>query len=184
MKYSEKIRYAIVIATRFHHGQFRRGDETLPYIIHPYSVAMLLFDYTDDEDVIAAALLHDTLEDTAYTVNELNRDFGPRVREIVCAVTEDKQASWRKRKEGYIEGLKVAGEEALLVATADKIHNLEAHISEVKRVGVKHWDPFNKGAVEYLWFYGEVLKVIQENLDSDIVQKLEVLYEDAKKLFA
>ena len=180
---SAKIERAIAVAAKYHHGQFRRGDQALPYIMHPFSVAMMLFEYTDDEDVVVAALLHDTLEDTVYTTALLERDFGARVKEIVLTVTEDKQLPWRKQKEGYIKNLKVAGKEALLVAAADKIHNLRSHVDEAKISGAEYWDLFKMSVEEYMWFYGEVLKVLQDRLDSDIVKRLEILYAEARSYF-
>ena len=86
--YTYKIEQAIKAAAILHDGQLRKGNVPLPYITHLYAVAMILESYTEDEDTIVAGLLHDTLEDTDYTPEELEADFGKEVCEAVLAVTE------------------------------------------------------------------------------------------------
>ena len=85
--YSYRIEQAIRAASVLHKNQLRKGSMPFPYITHLVATAFTLMDYTDDEDVIIAALLHDTLEDTDYTIDELQEDFGGKVRELVEAVT-------------------------------------------------------------------------------------------------
>ena len=106
-----------------------------PYITHLVATAFTLFDYTKDEDVIIAALLHDTLEDTDYTSAELAEDFGGRVCELVETVTEPKSTPehripWLERKMIYAKQLKKGPKEAVLIATADKIHNFRTMVED------------------------------------------------------
>ncbi len=120
-------------ATRLHAGQTRK-DSSTPYITHPVAVAGILSRYTDDDDTLCAAFLHDTLEDVdGYSYDRLKQDFGSRVADIVKEVSEDKvpgdsretsKTSWRQRKEGYIGNLQNNSREALMVSCADKIANL------------------------------------------------------------
>ena len=78
-----RIEKAIEIAIRIHERQKRKGDGVTPYVVHPISVAILLSRYTDDEDLLIAAFLHDALEDTSYSTLQLKKDFGSKVIKIV-----------------------------------------------------------------------------------------------------
>ena len=86
--FTGRIEQAIALALRAHEGQVRKGDGQLPYVVHPVTVALILSRYTGDEDTIIAGLLHDTLEDTLVTKEEVERGFGERVRDMVLDVTE------------------------------------------------------------------------------------------------
>ena len=88
MSYSYRIEQAIRAAAVLHKDQVRRGQTPFPYITHLYAVATLVADYTEDENVIIAALLHDSIEDTDYTPDELKDDFGGEVMDLVLGVTE------------------------------------------------------------------------------------------------
>ena len=98
--YSYRIEQALRAATILHKDQVRKGSVPIPYVSHLFAVAMIASDYTDDEDVIIACLLHDTLEDTDYTAQDLEEDFGGAIRELVEAVSEPQdttflQPSWK-----------------------------------------------------------------------------------------
>ena len=90
------IQEAARFATKAHEGMLRKGGK-MPYIYHPLEVALLVSRMTKDEEVIAAGYLHDVLEDTAVTEEELEQAFGRRVLELVKAETEDKSLSWEER---------------------------------------------------------------------------------------
>jgi len=184
MKLTPKIQKAINVAAVEHHGQHRRGIRR-PYIVHPFSVAFVLSEFTDDEDVIVAALLHDVLEDShKYTYNNMKREFGRRVVRIVKEVSEDKEewasedkkASWERRKLSYLNKLKTDSREALLVSAADKIHNLLAMIEAYEEKGETVWQKFNAPVEKRLWYYGEVLRILQARLDNNIVGRFEKIY--------
>ncbi len=91
MHYSYRIEQALRASAILHKDQVRKGDVPYPYVTHTFAVAMIVSDYTDKEEVIVAALLHDTLEDTDYTEDELTEDFGNTVRELVVSVTKPAQ---------------------------------------------------------------------------------------------
>src|SRR3990167_4511622 len=136
MEFTEKIERAIRKSAELHDGQKRENTKT-PYVIHPFSVAFMLSAHTDDENVIVAVLLHDVLEDVpSYTKEDIVKEFGSHVAQIVSEVTEDKSISdWKSRKEKYLEGLSVASKEAFMVALADKLHNTESLIRVYKKYG-------------------------------------------------
>jgi len=184
MELTQKIQKAINIATEKHLGQVRKWDG-LPYITHPFTVAVLLSDYTDNEDVICAGLLHDVLEGVKdYGFAKLEKDFGWNVAGIVKEVSEDKdpdieynqKATWKRRKEGYLKHLKKASEEAMLVCAADKIHNLLSMIASYEEQGDKMWEQFNASPEECMWFYKECLDILRKALDNRIVKHLGYAY--------
>ena len=85
-----KIEKAVLFATKAHAGAFRKGTNR-PYILHPIEAMSIVMKFTEDEDVIAAAVLHDTLEDTSVTREQLEIEFGSRVATLVASVSEDKK---------------------------------------------------------------------------------------------
>ncbi|MCA9353958.1 MAG: bifunctional (p)ppGpp synthetase/guanosine-3',5'-bis(diphosphate) 3'-pyrophosphohydrolase [Candidatus Kaiserbacteria bacterium] len=133
--YTYKIEQAIKAAALLHQDQLRKGDIGLPYITHLMAVMMILRDYTTDEDTLVAALLHDTLEDTDYTIEELQEDFGKTVAQYVETVTEQRNESsgkleWAEIKKAYAKQLKKGPEQAVMIAAADKIHNLRSMVED------------------------------------------------------
>ena len=110
-----------------HRGQTRKDAERTPYINHPLAVARLLSETAgiQDAQVIAAALLHDTVEDTDATVDEIGEEFGQAVRDIVIEVTDDKSLPSARRKQLQIENAAGLSHAARLVKLADKICNLQ-----------------------------------------------------------
>lgn len=172
---------AINIAAALHDGQKRKGD-SLPYIVHPLIVGLILMDYTNDEDIIAAGILHDTLEDTIYSKEELERDFNPRIAQFVLGVTEPaKPLPWRERKNGYLGHLVTAGHEARLICAADKLHNLQSMIDAFQKYGESAFEKFNAPSDKKLWFYEECLKILQK--DPDMPQPLLEAIESAINSF-
>lgn len=185
MKYTEKIHTAIILASILHDAQRRKGDDS-PYINHPYGVGFLLGQYTDDEDIVVAGLLHDVLEDVAgYSLEDMERDFGARVANIVLDVTEKKDPraskkikkdTWQERKDGYISHLSVACEEALFVSCADKIHNIYTLTDAYRKQGDTIWKKF-RSQEESLWFYGAVLEALKKRLHHPLIQEYERAYQ-------
>lgn len=119
---------AIVFATEKHASQRRKNAAADPYIIHPLRVAQLLANvggYADDVELLEAAVLHDTLEDTATTMDELSRRFGPRVAMLVAQVSDDKSASKVERKRAQIQRVAsgLIDHRACLIKLADKLDN-------------------------------------------------------------
>jgi guanosine-3',5'-bis(diphosphate) 3'-pyrophosphohydrolase len=122
---------AFELASTHHFGQTRKGGR--PYLTHPLSVARLLKKNNFSEEVVAAGLLHDVLEDTGCEVEEMERAVGAAVTALVKQVTDpDKTAPWKKRKENYLNRLKEASEDALFVSAADKIDNLQGLLEGVR----------------------------------------------------
>ena len=182
MHLTPRLEKAIKKASILHRNQERKRDGT-PYISHLFSVAFILLNYTDDEDIIIGGILHDTIEDTDYTVEELEKDFGPKIKEIVLGVTEDKSIKdWEERKVKYRENLKTAGYESLMVCAADKIHNLMSLKETFEISGDDLWKSFEAPSPEkYFEHHEAVLKILKEKLNNPIVQKLEEQFKSTKE---
>lgn len=167
MLLNPRIQKAIYIATHQHRDQ-KRKIKDLPYIVHPFSVAWLLSEYTNDEDTICAALLHDVIEDTeGYSFENMETDFGKKVVQIVKDVTEDKSLPWQERKEKYIDHLKNALPESLILCAADKVHNLASLSGEIEEKGSLDWSKF-RSYEETMWYYESVyveLSKLPNNMD-------------------
>ena len=184
--YSYRVEQAIRAASVLHKDQFRKGSMPFPYITHLIATAFTLLDYTDDEDVIIAALLHDSIEDTDYTIEELQEDFGGKVREIVEFVTEpkntpDKKYGWREKKEVYVKQLKKAPKEALLVAAADKIHNFRTIVEDYTDDYNRYVQDFGKNFDDRLDVYEELSVVINSRLDSPIKSEFNHVFDEFKE---
>ncbi len=117
---------AIDLAADKHRGQRRKSDEGVPYINHPISVARILAEVggVENEDVLIAAILHDTLEDTATTREELDAAFGPVVLQLVEEVSDDKSLPKAERKRLQIDHARLLSPGAALIKLADKIANV------------------------------------------------------------
>jgi GTP diphosphokinase / guanosine-3',5'-bis(diphosphate) 3'-diphosphatase len=184
--YSYRIEQAIRAASVLHKDQLRKGSMPFPYITHLMATAFTLLDYTKDEDVIIAALLHDSIEDTDYTIDELQEDFGGKVREIVEAVTEpkrdgEKKLTWREQKMTYVRQLKKAPKEALLVAAADKIHNFRTIVEDYTDSYDRYVQDFGKNFDDRLEVYQEIHDIIDSRLDSPIKDEFNHVFAEFKE---
>lgn len=183
MKLTPKITKAINIAATLHDGQERKGDG-LPYIVHPISVALILMDYTQDEDVILAGILHDTIEDTDYTKEQMEENFSTRVVEFVLDVTEkNKDLPWQQRKDDYLKHLSTTCHESKLICAADKLHNLQSMLEAFRKFGDKALEKFNAPIDKKLWFYEECLKIFKNDkeIPAQIIKDLESVLAELRK---
>ena len=173
-----KIEKAVLFATKAHAGQLRKGSEK-PYILHPMEAMAIVTKYTDDEDVIAAAVLHDTVEDTTVTLERLEKEFSPRVAALVASVTEDKkknlpaESTWLERKREAILHLETASHETKLLCLADKYSNLRDMYDDIEDFGSEYWQLFNqKDGRMHAWYYRENFRILKEEF-ADTVEILE-----------
>ncbi len=179
--YSEKFEKALRIAFRLHEGQRRKSDPDLPYTTHIVHVASLVSAHGFGEDAIVAALLHDAIEDTVYTTEELASDFGDVVCRIVMEVTENKGLRWEARKAGYIETIRHASPEGKAVCCADKIHNLSSILASEHKQGDALWLVFSRGKERTFQFYREILDAIAEGWSHPIIDVYREVVERAGK---
>ena len=162
---SEQVYDAIEFAARAHRGQVRKATG-VPYIVHPLGAARLLIEHgCTHEDAVVAAILHDTVEDTDATLEELRVAFGSTVADFVEALSEpDKRASWEVRNHHTLSMLKEAPDPVLLVSCADKLDNLRSIAADVEQRGEAAWRSFKRGAPEQAWYYRALSAVFSTRL--------------------
>lgn len=189
MRLTPELQSAIDTAAVLHKDQARKGTD-LPYIVHPFSVMIILSEYTDDENILIASLLHDVLEDVpGYSRSDMERDFGPQVTATVDQVSEnkdpnippDKKSTWLERKQKYLSRLEHDSPEALMVCAADKIHNLRTLIADYHQLGESIWQNFNATPRQKLDYYGQVLEVLKRRLDNPIIAELTSVFQEAQE---
>lgn len=153
---------ALIYAVKAHAGAVRKGGNT-PYIVHPIEVAAMAARMTDDLEVIAAAALHDVIEDTSVTAEELESEFGARVVKLVLADSEDKRAdrpaaeTWEIRKRETLDLIESMSREEQIVVLADKLSNLRSINDDYSKIGDEVWNRFNqKDRKKHAWYYSGV----------------------------
>lgn len=185
--YSYKVEQAIRAASILHQDQLRMGSLPLPYISHLMAVALILSDYTEDEDTIVAAFLHDTLEDTDYSLEEIKEDFGGPVTEIVMTLTEPKvdpkgvKLPWLEKKRLYAKQLKLGSEKALMIAAADKSHNFRTIVEEYHDDHKRFIQDFGPQTEDRIEAYQSISNVINSRLKSDIVHEFNHTFKEFKQ---
>ena len=153
---------AFACAAKAHAGQVRKGS-TVPYIVHPMSVATTLMKHGASRDVVIAGLLHDVLEDTPVGRFRLRKMFGRRVADLVAAVSEpdkltkvsdaEKRRNWRERKVHKIASIRSASRDVKRLVCADKMDNLADTMANVKAKGAKAWTIFRAPKRSQEWYY-------------------------------
>ncbi|QHJ71263.1 HD domain-containing protein [Planococcus halotolerans] len=178
---NQLIEKAACFAAVKHDGQYRKGTH-IPYITHPYGVAMILMEEKQPEETIAAGLLHDTLEDTETTEEELFKNFGEEVLMLVKAASEkDKSQSWEMRKQHTIANLPNHSTSELYLILADKLHNLRSIHVDARKFGDSIWSRFNRGKREQCWYYMSISRAVSEKKrEVPLIRKLE---EETNELF-
>ncbi len=172
---------AMRIAVRAHTGQTRK-DSDLPYISHPFMVALTLMKYDFPDTVIAAALVHDVLEDTDFPPEKLREELGEEVFALVQSLTNDDALSWEEKKKKYIETVRNGPEGAKAISVADKIHNAESLLIAHAAQGPAIWEHFNRGKEKKMWFEEEMLKMLKETWQHPLVDEYERLVAKMKNL--
>lgn len=184
---SQRFGRAAARAAQWHATQKRKGSET-PYLSHLLGVASLVLEDGGDEDQAIAALLHDAAEDAGgeRILTLITQEFGERVASIVRAcsdsLTEDAEvkAPWRERKEDAIVHLRESPDEVLVVAAADKLHNLRTTVVDHAAIGDEVWERFKTGREGFLWYHEQLHELFAERIPASrsvaaMAEGLEVL---------
>jgi (p)ppGpp synthase/HD superfamily hydrolase len=151
---------ALEVAAVAHRNQVRKGTD-VPYISHPAAVALLLAKAGCSDEVVAAGMLHDTVEDTYITLADIEREFGPEVAAIVAGCSEPaKSVPWEARKEHTLAHLRSASWEVRAVSCADKLHNVRSTLAEFERYGEGVWTRFKRGRDKQEWYYRSLVEVL------------------------
>lgn len=187
----DKLTLAIQFAAKAHDGMSRKKDKS-PYILHPLEAASIVGTMTSDQDVISAAVLHDVVEDTGITIEEIEANFGKRVKELVVSETEDKRAdlppedTWKIRKEESLEELKNCGNtDVLMLWLGDKLSNMRSFHRIWKNEGLAMWQAFNQKDPEMqFWYYNTIAELTSPLKDFPVWQEynelLKIVFERNK----
>lgn len=177
MREKENLFKAITFASEKHEGQFRKGVE-VPYITHPLRVAERLIRIGCSEELATAAVLHDVVEDTSATLDQVRSHFGNYVANIVKGVSEaDKSLPWQERKEHTINYLKEASSDELILSMADKLDNLSSIKQDLEYFGEHIWDRLNNDKDAQGWYYRSLLEIYRSQPD---IQSLSMFNEYEK----
>lgn len=160
---TELLDRAIIFAVKAHHNTERRG-KGFPYIVHPLEAMEIVATITPDQELLAAAALHDVIEDTEVTVDELREMFGERIAHLVHAESDqiegvlfdgqNEEETWHARKQAAIERLAAAPHDAKIVAMGDKLSNMRAIARDYKEKGDALWSIFHvKDKASHEWHY-------------------------------
>ena len=170
---AERLFRAVAFAEQAHRGQFRKGTR-IPYLVHPLRVAEILLRAGAAPDLAVAALLHDTLEDTTVTADDLRRAFGERIADLVVALSEPEHrtAPWAQRKAHTVAFLRTAPPEVLLLTLADKLDNLRSMAEDLRWVGEALWERFNAPKAQQAAYYRQLAEVFRQRLPTDPGRRL------------
>lgn len=165
---TELLDRAITFAVKAHAGTERRG-KGFPYVVHPLEAVTIVATMTSDQELLAAAALHDTVEDTAVTVDDIRREFGARVAAIVETETDTlhstagEKADWYTRKRTSMERLANASREVKMVAMGDKLSNMRAIWRDYKTQGDEFWKLFSvKDKQSHEWHYRTLASALSD----------------------
>jgi len=165
----ELVTRAVLFAAEAHDGAHRKSSH-IPYIVHPMEAAAIAASVTEDEHVIAAAVLHDVVEDTDVTEEQVEALFGRRVAELVGSDSEDKREqipaedTWRIRKEESLELLRHTDDIGVkIIFLADKLANIRALYRDIRKKGDEVWQIFNqKDPAQHGWYYRTIALLTSE----------------------
>lgn len=172
---------AISFALNAHSGTERRG-KGFPYIVHPLEAVAIAATITPDQEILSAAALHDTVEDTDVTIEQIRTQFGLRVANLVFAETDIKivdcpeESSWHLRKQAAIERIAVASRDAKIVAMGDKLSNMRAIARDYYEQGDSLWQLFHvHDRNEHEWHYRGLANSLRELEDTFAFHEFEFL---------
>lgn len=177
-----------------HDGQTRKGSNT-PFIEHPIAVSEMIIKQGATKEVVAAALLHDVLEDVPperYSREDMLKDFGSKIVEMVDGVSEVKldvggrPRPWVDRKVDYIKRLKEGTDDMVLISLADKVHNLSSFINDYQKMGSSLFKEFKASPTEQYWYYKTLsTEVFVPRLgeNNELVAKLQLFIHEFVDMF-
>ena len=178
---TELLDRAILFAVKAHAGTERRG-KGFPYIVHPMEAMEIVATITPDQELLAAAALHDTVEDTNVTIEEIRDQFGERVANLVAAESDvfiegkSEEETWHARKQAAMDRLAAAPHDAKIVALGDKLSNMRAIARDYAMMGDKLWDIFHaKDPSDHEWHYRGLANSLRELSDTFAFNEFEYL---------
>ena len=181
---TELLDRAIIFAVHAHHNTERRG-KGFPYIVHPMEAVEIVSTITSDQELLAAAALHDTIEDTDVTVEDIRREFGDRIADFVHAESDQftegvsEEDSWHDRKQAAINRLAATSHDGKIVALGDKLSNMRAIWRDYQIKGDDLWNIFHvKDKASHEWHYRGLAASLADLSDTFAYQEFVRLIED------
>ena len=173
---TELLDRAIIFAVHAHAGTERRG-KGFPYIVHLMEAMEIVATMTTDQELLAAAVLHDTVEDTDVSMEQIRAEFGDRIASLVADESEERpedvsdEESWHDRKRAAIDRLSKASHDAKMVALGDKLSNMRAIARDYDEIGDALWNRFHTNdPKEHEWHYRGLADALHE-LDNTVAYK-------------
>ena len=169
---------SVAFALKAHEGQVRK-NENIPFILHPCEASAIAATLTDDKETLAAVMLHDTVEDTEVTLEDIRREFGDRVAKLVSGETEkpyaemSREKSWKVRKEESLNSLKMTEDKAVKIMwLSDKLANMRSFCRQYLKNGDCIWENFNqKDKSQQEWYYRTIANLLSEFSDTAAYQE-------------
>lgn len=181
MRDSMMLHEAMMMAVEAHKGQVRKGTD-IPYIVHPMEVLQILTAMNGDTELLIAGVLHDIVEDTAVTAEDIRERFGDVVADLVCHHTEDKSKSWEERKQVTIDEIYKGERSVRYLIFADMLSNLRSQWADYQKVGESLWERFNAPKEKQSWYYSARLDAFDDLMDDECAAKFyweaQALYKD------
>ena len=177
---------ALEFASRAHGEQLRKNPLNTPYISHPYAVGLILSKAGFSEDVVIAGFLHDVLEDTKITAEELGNNFGKNILQLVLGVTENKKLVWDERKQAYNDHLATQSADVVGISAADLLANRQSLLLILHK-GENSWIYFSKNPKEYyeklMKYDAQRIKIIEAILKNHpLLIELKQVEQEVKEL--
>ena len=174
---------AAVFAVKAHGNTERRG-KNLPYVIHVFEAAEIVATITTDQELLAAALLHDVIEDTDYTRESIEAEFGKRVADLVASESDiviegaSEEDSWHARKQAAIDRIAASSRDAKIVAMGDKLSNMRAIARDYDQIGDELWNKFHvTDKAEHAWHYRGLRDSLSQLSDTEAYREFAGLVE-------
>ncbi len=172
---------AIETAAKTHEHQKRKSTD-IPYIVHPFEIAMILQrNGIEDQEILAAGILHDTLEDGDLDSSYLEKAFSKRVKELVLGASEEiegrDQRPWNIRKAHTIKTIKTLNDDAKLIVCADKLSNARSILRAYEEMGNRLWERFNAGFEDQKWYYDGLVDALADLEEYPMYQELQAVVD-------
>ena len=179
---TELLDRAIIFAVRAHAGTERRG-KGFPYIVHPMEAMEIVATITPDQELLAAAALHDTVEDTDVTIDDIRKEFGERIASLVMIESvSDDEGTWHERKQKAIDVIANAPLDAKIVALGDKLSNMRAIARDYAVQGDTLWNLFHTNdPKDHEWHYRGLADALRELSYTSAFKEFEQLINQVFK---
>lgn len=174
---------AIHFAVDAHAGMERRG-KGFPYIVHPLEAVAIVATITSDQTLLAAAALHDVVEDTPVTIEQIHDLFGAEVAALVAAESHKPGEGWCQSRERTIAALRTATKACKIVTLGDKLSNMRAIARDHRDIGSQLWQRFGapNGAADYAWYYRSLVAALDELHDTEAHREFARLVQEVFSL--